>query len=63
MKKYLKPTVWIFTILAIVFLYFSLRSEEEQLVYSVIAFCFWGISFLANRYLKKTEQGEKEKET
>ncbi|MEQ8905166.1 hypothetical protein [Ekhidna sp.] len=58
MKLY--PTlIWIFTILAFVFLFFSLRTETNQLIYSLVALGLWGMAFLLNKF----KPGEKEKET
>ncbi len=52
------PTlIWTFTILAFVFLFFSLRTEINQLFYSLIALGMWGIAYLLNRF----KPGEKEK--
>ena len=52
------PTlIWAFTILAFVFLFFSLRTETNQMLYSLIALGMWGIAFLLNRF----KPGEKEK--
>ena len=54
------PTlIWIFTILAFVFLFFSLRTETNQVLYTFIALGLWGIAFLLNKF----KPGEKEKET
>lgn len=58
MKLY--PTlIWIFTILAFVFLFFSLRTETDQMLYSIIALGFWGAGFLVNKF--KPDEEEKEK--
>ncbi|WP_420318265.1 hypothetical protein [Ekhidna sp.] len=58
MKLY--PTlIWIFTIGAFVFLFFSLRTESNQLIYSLVALGLWGVAFLLNKF----KPGEKEKET
>ena len=60
MKLY--PTlIWSFTILAMVFLYFSLRSKSDQLVYSLIALGCWGAGFLINRF--KPNSSEEEEKT
>ena len=52
--------IWVFTILAFAFLFFSLRTESRQLIYSLIALVSWGIAFLINRF--KPQEDEKEKE-
>lgn len=57
MKLY--PTlIWIFTLLAFAFLFFSLRTQTEQLLYSLIALGCWGVAFLINKF--KPKEGEKE---
>ena len=56
--KLLPTLIWTFTILAFVFLFFSLRSETNQLLYSLIALGLWGVGFLLNKF----KPGEKEKE-
>ncbi|MEO9481838.1 MAG: hypothetical protein ABJG47_00240 [Ekhidna sp.] len=54
------PTlIWVFTILAFVFLFFSLRTETNQILYSFIALGLWAVAFLLNKF----KPGEKEKET
>ncbi|GAB4237148.1 MAG: hypothetical protein Tsb0034_12130 [Ekhidna sp.] len=53
--------IWFFTILAFAFLFFSLRSEKDEMVYSLIALGLWGVAFLLNRLKPKT--GEKKEET
>ena len=58
MKLY--PTlIWTFTILAFAFLFFSLRTETNQILYSLVALGMWGIAFLLNKF----KPGEKKKET
>ena len=47
MKLY--PTlIWTFTILAFVFLFFSLRTKTDEMLYSLIALGLWGVAFLIN---------------
>ncbi|WP_421762884.1 hypothetical protein [Ekhidna sp.] len=54
------PTlIWTFTILAFVFLFFSLRTTTNELLYSIIALVLWGAAFLLNKY--KPSEKEKEK--
>ena len=58
MKLY--PTlIWTFTILAFAFLFFSLRTETNQILYSLVALGMRGIAFLLNKF----KPGEKKKET
>lgn len=60
MKLY--PTlIWIFTILAFLFLFFSLRTQTEQMLYGLIALGFWGIAFLINKFKPKSDEEEEEK--
>lgn len=51
--------IWSFTILAFMFFFFSLRSEENAKFYSFIALGMWVVAFLLNKY----KPGEKKKET
>ncbi|MEP1097215.1 MAG: hypothetical protein ABJG78_19020 [Cyclobacteriaceae bacterium] len=45
------PTlIWSFTILAFVFFFFSLRSNGNEMEYSIVALGLWGIAFLLNKY-------------
>lgn len=48
---------WTFTILAFAFLFFSLRTKDHQLLYSLIALGLWGIGFLLNKF-KPSEKKE-----
>lgn len=55
------PTlIWSFTILAFVFLFFSLRSDSDALLYSVIALVMWGVAFLLNKLKPKSREEETE---
>lgn len=58
--KLFSTLIWFFTILAFVFLFFSLRSDGNELTYSLIALGMWGVAYLLNRL--KPKSGEKEKE-
>jgi len=59
MKLY--PTlIWIFTILAFAFLFFSLRSSKDQLTYSLVALGCWGAAYLINRFKPKPEDSNKD---
>jgi len=59
MKLY--PTlIWILTILAFAFLFFSLRSEDDGMLYSIIALGLWTIAFLLNRMKSKSNEEQKE---
>ncbi len=52
MKLY--PTlIWTFTILAFVFLFFSLRTKTDEMLYSLIALGLWGVAFLINKFKPK----------
>lgn len=53
--------IWTLTILAFLFFFFSLRTKENEILYSVIALIIWGIAFLLNKFLP-TDTNEKEKE-
>lgn len=55
--NYISIAVWSFTILALMFFFFSLRSEEDAMFYSIIALAMWGIAFLINKF----KPGEKKK--
>jgi hypothetical protein len=37
----------------------SLRSQDDQVMYTIIALIVWGVAFLANRWLKD-EKDQKE---
>ncbi len=50
--------IWVFTIGAFVFLFFSLRSETNEVKYAIIALGLWGVAFLLNKF----KPGEKKKE-
>ena len=54
MKLY--PTlIWLFTIAAFVFLFFSLRSDKNEMEYTIIALGLWGIAFIINKVKSKSE--------
>lgn len=55
-EKLLKTLYWILFIGAVVFLYFSLRTQYYQLEYSLAALAFWGAAFFLNRFVKKEDQ-------
>jgi len=58
MKLY--PTlIWVFTLLAFAFLFFSLRTEDNQILYSLVALGMWVAAFLLNKF----KPGEDEKKT
>jgi len=55
MKLY--PTlIWVFTILAFAFLFFSIRTQTDQMLYSLIALGCWGVAFLINKFKPKSEE-------
>lgn len=51
--------IWTLTILAFIFLFFSIRSKEDEVLYAVIALGCWGIAFLLNKFLFKGDGEEK----
>lgn len=53
--------IWSLTILAFVFLFFSLRSQENEMLYALIALGCWGIGFLLNKFLPKPDDQEEKK--
>lgn len=54
------PTlIWTFTILAFVFLFFSLRTTTDEMLYSLIALGLWVVAFLLNKYKPSEEEKEK----
>ncbi|MEQ9404439.1 MAG: hypothetical protein RIM99_12675 [Cyclobacteriaceae bacterium] len=55
-KRSVSILVWAFTILAIVFFFFSLRSEGNEMMYSFIALGLWGVAFLLNRLKPKENE-------
>ena len=58
--KLFSVLIWFFTIMAFVFLFFSLRSESSELLYSLIALGMWGVAFLLNKLKPKSSEKEKE---
>ncbi|MEM6831368.1 MAG: hypothetical protein AAF551_12705 [Bacteroidota bacterium] len=54
----IKTFIWVFTLLAFVFLFFSLRSKENEVMYTFIALGMWGVAFLLNRFKKNKEKEE-----
>lgn len=60
MQQFLKITTWICIIIAVVFFWFSLRSTEENLQWTIYAFVAVVIGWIANYFLKKHEKQEKE---
>lgn len=58
--KLFSTLIWFFTILAFVFLFFSLRSKENELVYSLIALGMWGVAFILNKLKPKSSEKETE---
>ena len=57
MKLY-KVLTWIFIGLAFIFFFFSLRTKENEIIYTFIALGMWGIAYLLNKF----KPGEKKKE-
>lgn len=60
LMKLFSILIWFFTILAFVFLFFSLRTDSDELIYSLIAAGLWGVAFLLNKLKPKTSEKEKE---
>ena len=58
MNKYklLQILYWTMFSGAIVFLYFSLRTQFYQLEYSLVALGLWAGAFFLNRFVKKEDQ-------
>ena len=52
--------IWGFTILAFVFLFFSLRTQDNEMYYTIIALIMWGIAFLINKFKPSEEKKENE---
>lgn len=50
---------WVFILLAAIFLFFSLRTQSDQILYSLIALGLWGVAYLLNKY----KPGENKKKT
>lgn len=50
--------IWAFTTLAFVFLFVSLRTAADQLLYSIIALGFWGLAFFIQKYKPSNEDNE-----
>lgn len=50
--------IWGFTILAFVFLFFSLRTKENEMYYTIIALAMWGAAFLINKFKPSEEEKE-----
>ncbi|WP_420581240.1 hypothetical protein [Reichenbachiella sp.] len=57
-EKLFKSVYWILFVGAVVFLYFSLRTQYYQLEYSLVALGLWGGAFLLNRFVKKEDTPE-----
>ncbi|SMD38816.1 hypothetical protein SAMN04488029_3891 [Reichenbachiella faecimaris] len=57
-EKLLKILYWVLFIGAVIFLYFSLRTQYYQLEYSLVALGLWGGAFLLNRFVKKEDTSE-----
>lgn len=55
MKKFLKTTTWIFMILAGLFFWMGLRSDEDNLEYTLYALAMIAVAWITNFYLKKHE--------
>lgn len=53
MDKFLKATTWVFMILAVIFFWIGLRSEEDNVDYTIYALIMisiaWGINFLIKK--------------
>lgn len=49
---------WTLFIAAVIFLYFSLRTQTYQLEYSLIALACWGGAFFLNRFVKKEDTSD-----
>ncbi len=52
MQRVKNIVVWLFIALALVAFYISLRTDEYEMEAILISLGLWGISFLANRYIK-----------
>ncbi len=53
--------VWLFTIMAFLFFYLSLRSNELEVQYALVALIAWGIGFGLNKRWGNRTEKEKEK--
>lgn len=60
MKKTLKITTWFFIILAFVFFWLSLRSDKDNLEYTLYALGLIVVAWITNFYLRKHEKKEKD---
>ncbi len=54
--KVFKVLIWTFTILAFIFLFFSLRTKENEMLYTLIALGMWGVAFLLNKFKPGKEE-------
>lgn len=52
-EKLLKIIYWVLFGGAVLFLYFSLRTQTFQLEYSLVALALWGGAFFLNRRMRK----------
>jgi hypothetical protein len=57
-EKTLKYATWVFIALALVFLWLSLRSETDQVKYSIVGLAMFGLGQGANYWLKKLPKSE-----
>ncbi|MEO9804620.1 MAG: hypothetical protein ABJF04_15295 [Reichenbachiella sp.] len=57
-EKLLKIIYWTLFSGAVIFLYFSLRTQYYQLEYSLVALALWGGAFFLNRFVKKEDASE-----
>lgn len=54
-ERILKILYWTLFIGAIIFLYFSLRTQTYQLEYTLVALASWAGAFFLNRFSRKED--------
>ncbi|MEP2026314.1 MAG: hypothetical protein ABJH98_10165 [Reichenbachiella sp.] len=57
-EKLFRIIYWVLFSGAVIFLYFSLRTQYYQLEYSLVALGLWGGAFFLNRFVKKEDPSE-----
>ncbi len=51
-----RVVVWTLIILAIIAFWISIRSQENQMEYTLAALGLWGLSWLTNKFIKEDKR-------
>ncbi len=61
--RFLRTIYWVLFVIVFLVFWYSLRYAEEQYVeFTLLALLIWGLTFGLNKYIKKLEKAENDKE-